>query len=586
MKTRGLFLLVLLVAGSLLFFCSKDDDGPTGPTTPSGRDVSSFKLFKHYVEGQLPTFVNIMFQVTDLQGVGVEFLDVDRFQVIENGELVDQDSSAMHVRKKDDLLYELKTVLVLDNSEGCDLAALKAGAKGVVNNMFDKQSVAVYTVSDKLELLQDFTLNKSALTSKIDAMTTGAAANNLYGSLFTVFNEYQETYSLKKVEQYIFVVITDSGDDVGEKTLNQVFKSAEIKYIHAIGYGTGVDPELMEAIGTVKYHQVGTGSEVGAKCAEVQEAIDYWAQGFYWLVYASGIRQAGAQEAVVTVKGNQYLGDGSSLSGYYYSDNFHDIEGGVVVNWKSGADAGSEVVYVLLNDTTTVTATSFMGTNAPSYSWEVDKPDLVKLIPDPLGNSVVHLAALGNDGDEVTLTVKDVANNFTKNVKVIITNFRMGLLLQETWNNVSGTSVSNLTSHPDFPGNPHVTAEIEKFEIPSGVGDNYGVRVRGYVHPPVTGEYRFWIASDDASELHLSTDSSPDNAEVVCNVSSWTNSREWGKETNQKSDWINLEAGKHYYIEALMKEGTGGDNLAVAWEGPGITRTVLADNWISIYMGD
>ena len=32
---------------------------------------------------------------------------------------------------------------------------------------------------------------------------------------------------------------------------------------------------------------------------------------------------------------------------------------------------------------------------------------------------------------------------------------------------------------------------------------------------------------------------------------------------------IILEAGKSYYVRALMKEGGGGDNLAVAWNKSG-----------------
>ena len=31
---------------------------------------------------------------------------------------------------------------------------------------------------------------------------------------------------------------------------------------------------------------------------------------------------------------------------------------------------------------------------------------------------------------------------------------------------------------------------------------------------------------------------------------------------------IPLVAGQQYYLEALMKEQTGGDNLAVAWQKP------------------
>ena len=50
---------------------------------------------------------------------------------------------------------------------------------------------------------------------------------------------------------------------------------------------------------------------------------------------------------------------------------------------------------------------------------------------------------------------------------------------------------------------------------------------------------------------------------------SWTNSRQWTKESNQRSAAINLVQGQRYYVEALQKEGTGSDNLAVGWAKPG-----------------
>ena len=36
-----------------------------------------------------------------------------------------------------------------------------------------------------------------------------------------------------------------------------------------------------------------------------------------------------------------------------------------------------------------------------------------------------------------------------------------------------------------------------------------------------------------------------------------------------------LVAGQPYYIEVWHKEGSGGDNLAVAWQGPGITQDII-----------
>ena len=112
-------------------------------------------------------------------------------------------------------------------------------------------------------------------------------------------------------------------------------------------------------------------------------------------------------------------------------------------------------------------------------------------------------------------------------------------------------------------------ALLTSFEGPTNWADNYGTRIRGYLYPPADGNYTFWIASDDASQLRLSTDDDPCHAVQIAYVSSWTNSREWNKETNQQSAPKPLLAGHKYYIEALQKEGTGGDNIAVAWQGPG-----------------
>src|SRR5262249_26018368 len=93
-------------------------------------------------------------------------------------------------------------------------------------------------------------------------------------------------------------------------------------------------------------------------------------------------------------------------------------------------------------------------------------------------------------------------------------------------------------------------------------------RLHGYLVPPVSGNYQFWIASDDASELWLSTDSSPANQKRIAYVDGWTSSREWTKEANQQSSLVPLTSGQVYYVSALQKEGGGGDNLAVRWLRP------------------
>ena len=144
-----------------------------------------------------------------------------------------------------------------------------------------------------------------------------------------------------------------------------------------------------------------------------------------------------------------------------------------------------------------------------------------------------------------------------------------GAINFQRWNNISGSAVSNLTSIPAYPNNPSTTGTRTLFEMVTNMGNNIGVRMNGYICPPVTGSYFFWIASDASGELWLSTTSNPSNKIRIAYNTSSTNSRQWTKYASQKSAAITLTAGQVYYVEALMKEANGNDNLAVGWAKPG-----------------
>jgi len=140
-----------------------------------------------------------------------------------------------------------------------------------------------------------------------------------------------------------------------------------------------------------------------------------------------------------------------------------------------------------------------------------------------------------------------------------------GSILREVWYNVSGTSVANIpVSSP-----PGSSGQIYSFQAPLNAADNYGQRIRGTVCAPVTGNYIFWISSDDNSELWLSTNDQAANKIKIASVLGWNYSLEWTKYPSQQSAPVYLTAGQKYYIEALHKEGSQGDNLAVGWQIPG-----------------
>jgi hypothetical protein len=130
---------------------------------------------------------------------------------------------------------------------------------------------------------------------------------------------------------------------------------------------------------------------------------------------------------------------------------------------------------------------------------------------------------------------------------------------------------------------PTSTASAEALEIPSARGDNYQTYIHGILVPPETGLYRFAVTSDDQSQLFLSTDSNPANLVKISEQTSWSNAKIYSSSTCVQSGEIALVAGNHYYFQVFHHEGTGGDNLSVAWslpsEGP---LGAIADNTPSI----
>jgi len=149
-----------------------------------------------------------------------------------------------------------------------------------------------------------------------------------------------------------------------------------------------------------------------------------------------------------------------------------------------------------------------------------------------------------------------------------------GNILREAWRGIgNGGSVSDLVNHPAFKEDrPTERTLISQLEGPQEWADEYGSRIRGYVHPPTSGNYIFWVATDDQGELWLSTDEDPKNKRKIASVPEWTAPREYTKHATQQSPPVELKAGRRYYIEVLHKEGIGGDHVSVKWKLPSGTE--------------
>jgi hypothetical protein len=186
---------------------------------------------------------------------------------------------------------------------------------------------------------------------------------------------------------------------------------------------------------------------------------------------------------------------------------------------------------------------------------------------------------------EYTLTAKvtDTRGAVTTSnpVNIVITCSATGTILREYWNNVTGTAVSAIP----VSSIPSGSSSLTQLEAPADFGDNYGARIQGYLCPPQTGSYTFWIAGDNECELWLSSDETVSKKVRIANVVGSTQYREWGKQASQQSAGINLVAGRRYYVEVLHKESFGGDHVSVGWQLPsGTMERPIPGNRLSPYI--
>jgi signal transduction histidine kinase len=138
-----------------------------------------------------------------------------------------------------------------------------------------------------------------------------------------------------------------------------------------------------------------------------------------------------------------------------------------------------------------------------------------------------------------------------------------------------------------YPHRPSGWDVRRRFEAPLNWGPYHLTRMRGWLRPPASGQYTLWIASDNSSELWLSPGADPSNAKKIASVPrfAWVDPHQWSRFRSQRSEPIWLDAGQSYYIEAVQEQTSGADNLAVAWQGPTITQSVITATHLTPWNG-
>ena len=150
-----------------------------------------------------------------------------------------------------------------------------------------------------------------------------------------------------------------------------------------------------------------------------------------------------------------------------------------------------------------------------------------------------------------------------------------GNVAWEWWDGIGGAHpMEALTDNASYPDSPSGATFAPSWNTRTALAggfdgngrDNYGGRMSGVLTAPESGTYRFFIASDDHGLLRISTDADPANAVRVAEETGCC--KNFTLDDGGLSGTVDLVEGQQYYMEALLKEGGGGDWMTVGWRMP------------------
>ncbi|MGD0206528.1 MAG: glycosyl hydrolase [Verrucomicrobiota bacterium] len=139
-------------------------------------------------------------------------------------------------------------------------------------------------------------------------------------------------------------------------------------------------------------------------------------------------------------------------------------------------------------------------------------------------------------------------------------------IARDWWTNLKDVNLTDLDNLAEPPTGREILGKA--FETPVSVATNFEARYQGFLIPPITGTYKFWIANESVSELWLSADATPSKKTKIAEVTRSTPYRKWPHTHEAESISVTLEAGKRYYLEALQQQQSGSTQLAVRWQLP------------------
>ena len=144
---------------------------------------------------------------------------------------------------------------------------------------------------------------------------------------------------------------------------------------------------------------------------------------------------------------------------------------------------------------------------------------------------------------------------------------RQGLLYQQ-WLDIPGWRISEITNTGRILEQPSTAMVLDRagddFNAPANYIStrNSVSRMSGFFCAPFSGDYKFFLTSDDSSRLYIA-DGPADEKQRLAKISGYKRPDEW-----VSSRVVELKKGQSYFLEAMQKQQDGAGHLTVGVQLP------------------
>jgi hypothetical protein len=195
----------------------------------------------------------------------------------------------------------------------------------------------------------------------------------------------------------------------------------------------------------------------------------------------------------------------------------------------------------------------------------------------PMAENTVYRVQIGGTGGDIIDLAGNILTPTNVTIRSWVTSACAGVIF-ETYDTAGGsiTAITGLTTNANYPNNPRETFIVSTFSTRGAytddTHDNYGGRLRGVFIPPSSGNWVFYLSSDDSGQIFLNpTGPGAGGKIMIQNETGCCNPYASHASAPQP-----LVAGRGYYLEAIYKEGIGGDYAHVYASPQGVPPPSLA----------